>query len=210
MKRQNVGNPAPPPGNAVVPLQNAENPISGGSFAVEFWPISRVIPYARNARKIPPSAVAKVAASLHEFGWRQPIVVDAEGVIVCGHARLLGAQKLGMETVPVHVALDLTAAQIKAYRLMDNRSHLEAAWDEALLAVEVGELRGVIDLSLTGFDAVEIGKLDHQDPLGHVGDAPVEEAHRAFGVVVECGDEGEQITLLQEFTDRGLQCRALM
>ena len=92
---------------------------------IELWDIGRVIPYARNARKIPDKAVNKVAASIKEFGWRQPIVVDRESVIIVGHARLLAAQKLGLTQVPVHVADNLTPAQVKAYRIMDNRSHQE-------------------------------------------------------------------------------------
>jgi ParB-like chromosome segregation protein Spo0J len=92
------------------------------------WPIERVIPYARNSRKIPNRAVDKVAASMKEFGWRVPIVVDKHGVIICGHTRLLAAKKLGLKQVPVHVADNLTPAQVKAYRLMDNRSHEEAEW----------------------------------------------------------------------------------
>jgi ParB-like chromosome segregation protein Spo0J len=84
------------------------------SFTSEYWPIDKPVPYARNARKISQKAIDKVAASLAEFGWRQAIVVDDEGVIVCGHTRLLAAKKLGMAEVPVHVATELTAAQIKA------------------------------------------------------------------------------------------------
>src|SRR3982751_6914611 len=90
---------------------------------VVVWPLERITPFARNARKIPPEAVSKVASSIREFGWRQPIVVDRDGVIVCGHTRLLAAQKLGLREVPVHVADNLTPAQVRAYRLLDNRSH---------------------------------------------------------------------------------------
>jgi ParB-like chromosome segregation protein Spo0J len=75
---------------------------------IEFWPIERPVPYAKNPRKIPQSAIDKVAASIKEFGWRQSIVVDAEGVIVVGHTRLLAARQLGLLEVPVHVAADLT------------------------------------------------------------------------------------------------------
>src|SRR3981081_4727959 len=121
------------------------------------WPIDKPTPYARNAREIPQSAVDKVAASIKEFGWRQPIVVDAEGVIIAGHTRLRAAQKLGLSEVPVHIALNLTPAQVKSYRLLDNRSHEEASWDLELLAAELGELQATdIDLSLTGFDQDEI------------------------------------------------------
>src|SRR5882724_8782783 len=89
------------------------------------WPIDRPLPYARNSRKIPARAIDKVAASIKEFGFRVPIVVDKDDVVICGHTRLLAAKKLGLREVPVHVADNLTPAQAKAYRLMDNRSHEE-------------------------------------------------------------------------------------
>ena len=127
---------------------------------VELWPIDRPVPYARNARKIPPAAIDKVAASIKEFGWRQPIVVDSEAVIIAGHTRLLAAQKLGLTQVPVHVATGLSPAQVKAYRLMDNRSHEEAAWDMDLLPLELVDLKALsFDLELTGFDDQELGRL---------------------------------------------------
>ncbi len=87
-----------------------------------------------------------MAASLKEFGWRQPIVVDKDGVIVAGHTRLAAAKQLGLEQVPVHVAGDLTPEQIRGYRLMDNRSNEETSWDSAVLSMELGELKGL------GFD----------------------------------------------------------
>src|SRR6266566_4328143 len=106
---------------------------------VRWYEIEKVIPYARNSRKIPQRAVDKVAASIQEFGWRVAIVVDKNGVIICGHTRLLAAKKLGLQHVPVHVADNLTPAQVKAYRLMDNRSHEEADWDLELLGPELQE-----------------------------------------------------------------------
>ena len=81
-------------------------------FRVCSWPIDKPIPYARNTRKIPERAVDKVAASIKEFGFRQAIVVDKDGVIICGHTRLLAAKKLGLKQVPVHVAENLTPAGI--------------------------------------------------------------------------------------------------
>jgi ParB-like nuclease domain len=126
---------------------------------IEIWPISRPIPYARNARKITAQAVDKVAASLKEFGWQQPIVVDSEAVVIAGHTRLLAAQKLGLTHVPVHVATELTPAQVRAYRLTDNRSHQETGWDMPMLGVEMSELAELGVAELTGFDAAEIEKL---------------------------------------------------
>ncbi len=122
-------------------------------------PLERLIPYARNPRKNE-SAVATVAASLKEFGWRQPIVVDEEMVILAGHTRLEAARQLGLSTAPVHVARGLTPAQARAYRLMDNRASENAEWDEALLGLELGDLQGDgFDLGLTGFDDAELNRL---------------------------------------------------
>lgn len=134
-------------------------------FAIEWWPIERPKPYEKNARKVPQKAIDKVAMSLKEYNWRQPIVVDEHDVIIAGHTRILGARKLGMKEVPVHVATGLTAAQVKAYRLMDNRSHQETDWDLQLLGPELLELKGMdLDLSLTGFDMPEIEALLMSSP----------------------------------------------
>src|SRR5580658_1824485 len=124
------------------------------------WPIDRPIPYARNSRKIPERAIDKVAASIKEFGFRVPIVVDKDDIIICGHTRLLAAKKLGLREVPVHVAENLIPAQVKAFRLMDNRSHQETDWDLELLGPELEDLKGLdFDLALTGFDERELEDL---------------------------------------------------
>jgi ParB-like chromosome segregation protein Spo0J len=180
---------------------------------IELWPIGRPVPYARNARKITPAAINKVAASLKEFGWQQPIVVDSKDVIVVGHTRLKAAQKLGMTEVPVHVAGDLTPGQIKAYRIMDNRSGEEAAWDFELLAPELLDLQ-VLDLdlmALTGFDKGELAKLI--DPPADADDS--EECAPQLGglvyrVVVDCTDELHQTELLDRFEADGLKARPLI
>ena len=127
---------------------------------IEIWPLDRVIPYARNPRKNAP-AVEKVAASLREFGWKQPLVVDRQGVLVVGHTRVLAAKKLGFTEAPVVVASDLTPTQIKAYRLADNRTNEEAEWDHALLSLELEDLKlDGFDLALTAFDADELDAFD--------------------------------------------------
>jgi DNA modification methylase len=148
-----------------------------------WWPTDKPIPYARNSRKIPERAIDKVAASIKEFGWRVPIVVDKDGVIICGHTRLLAAMKLGLAQVPVHVADNLTPAQVKAYRLMDNRSHEEADWDLDLLGSEIEELRDLdFDLGLTGFDQHEIDDFlcdrDQDDRANAVPPVPDQPASR--------------------------------
>ena len=127
---------------------------------IEMRNVERVIPYFRNARKIPEVAVEKVAVSIQAYGFRQPIVVDKDGVIICGHARLAAAKRLGMAQVPVHVAENLTPEQVKAYRLADNRTHEKTTWDLGMLAVEVAELASMgVDLASTAFNGIEIDKL---------------------------------------------------
>src|ERR1700732_4840413 len=106
---------------------------------VQMWSVDRVIPYKRNPRRNE-DAVEKGAVSIKEFGSKQQILVEKKSVIIAGHTRLLAALRLGMKEVPVLVAGDLSPAQVKAYRLADNRVHEEAEWDEELPALAPGEL----------------------------------------------------------------------
>ncbi len=126
---------------------------------IESWPVERVKPYESNPR-INDDAVDAVAASIREFGFRQPIVVDAEGVIIVGHTRWKAAKKLGLTDVPVHVATDLTADQIRAYRLADNKTAELAEWNYDLLPIELSQLSEAgFDLQLLGFDQDELSSL---------------------------------------------------
>lgn len=143
---------------------------------VEMVAVERLIPYVRNPRRNN-GAVDAVAASIREFGFRQPIVVDEAMTILVGHTRHKAAQKLGLATVPVHVAEGLTEAQKKAYRIADNRLNDLAEWDDELLALELEDLRMAdFDLSTDalGFEAGEIddllASLDDADGAGQ-GDA---------------------------------------
>jgi ParB-like nuclease family protein len=180
------------------------------SMNVEWWSIERPVAYARNARKIPQRAIEKVAASLKEFGWRQCIVVDAQGVIVVGHCRLLAAKSLGMAQVPVHVAADLTPAQCKAYRLMDNRSHEETDWDLDLLGPEILDLKMLdFDLNLTGFDLPDLGEIVF--PAGPKSKKEqFQNDELAFKIIVDCIDEQHQSETLAKFKTEGFKCRPLI
>ena len=103
------------------------------------WSLDRIKPYDKNPR-VNDQAVDAVAASIKEFGFRQPIVVDEDGVIVVGHTRFKAAQKLDMAKVPVHVASGLTPEQIKAYRIADNQSASLSDWNQGLLVLEWADL----------------------------------------------------------------------
>lgn len=123
---------------------------------IQTFPPEEVIPYARNPR-VNEHAIDKVASSIKEFGFRQPIVVDKEMVIIVGHVRHQAAKRLGLKEVPVHVADNLTAEQIKAYRIADNRVGEESQWDDEFLALEFSELdTAQFDTAILGFDETEI------------------------------------------------------
>jgi len=126
---------------------------------IEMWPVEQVKPYENNPR-VNDGAVDAVAASIREFGFKVPIVVDGEGVIVAGHTRYKAAKKLGMAEVPVIVATDLSPDQIRAFRIADNQTASLADWDYDLLPIELGELQAAdFNLQLLGFDQDELAKL---------------------------------------------------
>ncbi|QYK49186.1 MAG: ParB N-terminal domain-containing protein [Phycisphaeraceae bacterium] len=170
-------------------------------MSIEMRGVDEIKPYPNNPR-VNDGAVEAVARSIKEYGFRQPIVVDREGVVIVGHTRLKAAKHLGLEKVPVHVA-DLTPEQAKAYRLADNRTALIAEWSDELLAVELGELKALdIDLGGLGFTDVEISKLlepglevgatdpddipaPPDDPITQPGDLWILGNHRLL-----CGDSG--------------------
>ena len=124
---------------------------------IELQPLAKIKPYENNPR-LNDAAVDAVAESIRRFGFRQPIVVDTGGVIVVGHTRWKAARKLGLKKVPVHVATDLTAEQIRAYRIADNKTNELAEWNLDLLSIELAELSDV-DWSLLGFDSDELAQL---------------------------------------------------
>ena len=131
--------------------------------------INKLIPYHNNPRKN--QAVDKVASSIKEFGWQQPIVVDEQNVIVVGHTRYQAAQKLGLKEVPTHIAKGLTESQIKAYRLLDNRANQDALWDDEMLKIEIKGLDDLnVDLQLTGFTSSELDKLLFEEKKGLTDD----------------------------------------
>lgn len=169
--------------------------------------VASLIPYVRNARTHSDAQVAQIAASIREFGFTNPILVDGENGVIAGHGRLLAARKLGMSEVPTLELRHLTPAQKRAYVLADNRLALSAGWDEDLLRLELGELQAEgFDLELTGFDAIEIagfladpsiGLTDPDDvppvpdaPVARLGDAWILGRHRLV-----CGDSTDAGTV---------------
>src|SRR5438128_4729718 len=127
---------------------------------IELWLIDKLIPFARNPRTHSDAQVAQIAASIAEFGFNNPILVDTKAGIIAGHGRLLAALKLGLKDVPVIVLDHLTEAQKRAYIIADNQLALTAGWDEELLRVDLAALQQEnFDVSLIGFDDDELAQL---------------------------------------------------
>ena len=168
---------------------------------VETWELERLTPYARNSRTHSDAQVAQLAASIREWGWTTPVLVDDAGGIIAGHGRVLAARQLGMTTVPVVVAEGWSEAKKRAYVIADNKLALNAGWDEELLKLEIGELGELgFDLDLLGFDEAELKGFDAQEgtdgqtdpdevpeapaaPVSKLGDVWLLGRHR-----VMCGD----------------------
>ena len=170
---------------------------------IEIVSIDKVIPYANNPRKND-AAVDAVAASIKEFGFRQPIVVDKDYVIIVGHTRYKAAKKLGLDKVPIHVAAELTEAQAKAYRIADNATNEIAEWDKEMLPIEISALRDMdFDVSLLGFGEEELKLLESGDVTQGVTDPddiplPPDEAITKLGDIwilgnhrLMCGDSSK-------------------
>ena len=127
---------------------------------IEQWPTAKLLPYARNARTHSEEQVAQIAASIKEFGFTNPVLIDADGGIIAGHGRVMGARQLGLAEVPCIRLGHLTDAQRRAYVIADNRLALNAGWDDAMLALEMRDLMDEgYDVGLTGFDLKEIDAL---------------------------------------------------
>jgi len=153
--------------------------------------------YEKNPRKND-NAVEPVAESIKEFGFKVPIIVDKDNVIVAGHTRLRAAKKLGMKTVPCIVADDLNPEQIKAFRLADNKVSEFADWDMDLLTLELKEID--LDMDLFGFDEdlKEIIRTDLSD-----------KDFTAFQVIIDCDSEEQQELYYNKLTEEGYKCKVL-
>src|ERR1700733_3414361 len=153
---------------------------------IEYWPIERLVEYARNPRKND-AAVDRMCCSIKEFGFKIPCLVLSDGEVVDGHLRLKAARKLGITEIPVILCDEWTPAQVRAFRLMVNRSVSWAEWDEELLSQELLALKALdFDLGLTGFEDEELARLlaaqdaaeglTDEDSIPELSDTPVCEA----------------------------------
>lgn len=175
---------------------------------VENWKIENVHEYPNNPRKNN-DAVEYVANSIKEFGFRSPIIVDKDGVIICGHTRLKAALSLGLTEVPVHVADNLTDEQVKAYRLADNKTGELSTWDWEQLNAELEDIDWLdIDMQQFGF------KLDDELAPPSASDVGYGENgyeyHEQYAVTVICENEREQEKVYGRLTKEGYNCRVVV
>jgi ParB-like chromosome segregation protein Spo0J len=178
------------------------------ALKIEMLATEQLVPYARNAKLHSETQIAAIAKSIEEFGFNNPVLIDAKDGIIAGHGRVLAAKKLGMAELPCIRLGHLTEAQKRAYIIADNRlSEIGGGWDLELLKRELEELQTLnIELELTGFDLEQLN-----NELAETTKAlpKIEETLR-YSIVVECIDEQHQRELLQKFEEEGLQCRPLM
>lgn len=177
---------------------------------VERWPLDKLTPYARNARTHSDAQVAQIAASIKEWGWTIPVLVDEEGLIIAGHGRVLAARKLKFTDVPVMVARGWSEAQKRAYTLADNKLTLNGEWDEALLKLELGDLKAAdMSLATLGFSDADLNALFEETPE-KTPDASPQLEGLSYSVVIRCTDEAQQHELLERLEGEGLTCEALI
>ncbi len=170
--------------------------------------IDKLIPYARNSRKHSDEQIMQVAASIKEFGFLNPVIIDKDNGIVAGHCRVLAAHKLSIDTIPCVRADHLTESQKRAYVIVDNNLALNSEWDEEMLSLEIGDLKDAdFDLDLIGFDddffndvnsgkdiATEIDGIDYVEQLQ---------------VVINCDSEEDQELIYNQMEKRGFKCKIL-
>ena len=169
-------------------------------------PVSHLTPYANNSRTHSKKQIAQICASINEFGFTAPVLIDEHGTIIAGHGRVVAAEKLGMDDVPCVELSGYTETQRRALVLADNRLALNADWDLDLLKVELDWLVDVdFDLGVAGFSDNELAALSLNSLTP--SDAPIDDVGRVFNILIECADEYEQADVYRKLTKQGLICR---
>ena len=172
--------------------------------SIVMLPVSEVRPYEKNPRKNA-EAVKYVRASIEKFGFKQPIVIDSNRVIISGHTRLEAAKSLGMAEVPCIVADDLTEAQAKALRLADNKVAEFSEWKMNLLGEELGELAEISDIDMGDFGFDDNLEMDDEEENGT--EEKGVNLSETFQIIVECENEIEQQEIFEKLSGEGYKCR---
>lgn len=178
-------------------------------LAIKYKKTTELTAYAKNSRTHSDAQIAQLVASLREFGFTNPILIDGKNGIIAGHGRLKAAQELDYETVPTIELSELTEQQRRAYIIADNKLALNASWDNELLAFEIQDLlEAGYDLGLTGFSDEEIKALNFNDAeIDEDFKEPSDESRNTL--LIECTGERELETLYEEMQKRGFECKIM-
>ena len=175
---------------------------------IQYKATEDLIPYARNSRTHSAEQIAQIAASIREFGWTNPILIDGENGIIAGHGRVLAAHKLGETHVPTIELSHMSDTQKQAYIIADNKLALNAGWDDEMLALEIDDLKEAgYDIELTGFNMDEISALNGNENINDNHKEPIDESRNLL--MIECQGERELETLFEEMQKRGFECKIL-
>ena len=181
---------------------------------IEMMAVADLVPYAKNSRVHDDAQVAQIAASIREFGFTTPVLIDAQGGIIAGHGRVLAARKLKLDTVPCIMLGHLTDTQRRAYVIADNSLALNSSWDKELLQLELADLHAAeFNMDLLGFDAAELslamGFEEEVDGEAPEADAGIDYKEK-FAVLVECEGEAHQQQSFEKLTSMGFACKVLV
>jgi len=175
-------------------------------LSIKYKSTGELIPYINNSRTHSEQQVQQVAASIKEFGFTNPILIDEESGIIAGHGRLQAAQLLNLDEVPTIALKGITEAQKKAYVIADNKLALNSGWDFELLKVELENIANEIDISVLGFDDQELANII--DGLNEEPPELKEESYESvFNIVVKCNDETHQERVYNELESKGYECQ---
>ena len=180
-------------------ITRAANSLKLSADKIVMIPVSEVRPYEKNPRKNA-DAVKFVKSSIEQFGFKVPIIVDSNRVIVCGHTRLLAAKSLGMSEVPCIMADDLTDEQVKAFRLADNKVGEFAEWDMDLLGDELDAIADACDIDMGDF-GFDLSDEDEENAERGVNFSDT------YQIIVECNNETEQQEFFEKLSGEGYRCR---
>jgi ParB-like chromosome segregation protein Spo0J len=173
---------------------------------IEQVPTASLVPYAKNAKKHDAAQVAAIAGSIREFGFNNPVLIDADNGIIAGHGRTLAAHQLGLATVPCLRLTHLTDSQRRAYILADNRlAEIGGGWDSDMLAAELEALAAEgVAMEDLGFDADALEKISS---LEEKDDTSIDSLPEAFEVIAECENEKQQREIFEKLNEMKIKCR---
>ena len=177
-------------------------------LTIQYKKIDELIPYARNSRTHSDAQVAQIAASIKEFGWTNPVLMDGDNGIIAGHGRVLAARVLGQTEIPTIELSHMTDIQKRAYIIADNKLSLISNWDEELLMLEIKDLEDAgYNLGHTGFSMEELDALNPFIKDEEYTNKTTDEARNLL--MIECKEENELAKLFAEMEERGYQCKIL-